>query len=277
MSPPRSTTGELRRDTRACGDALAAVDGLSPAARRLAELERRSHGAHRVRAHRDAADRLTNDPNTVFFFLDHLHDRPPFRLEDDTTWDTNLEQGIAWGLRLIEKDQELHGAVAQRKAVRDAVGRRVVERRSGARDRTRRARARAAARDRRRHARRRRPAGDHDRRCRRSRRRGSRASIARRCSASPRPAAVSTSSSIAIRIATSPTRSSTRAAGRRRRRPKRARSRSCIGDFLRGSRLRARQRVPARAASCGFSWRCRHRRDLELDRDLVDAFPDQRR
>lgn len=54
--------------------------------------------------------RLTYDPNTVFFFLDHLHDRPPFRLEDDTTWDTNLEQGIAWGLRLLEKDKELHGA-----------------------------------------------------------------------------------------------------------------------------------------------------------------------
>jgi Ca-activated chloride channel family protein len=53
--------------------------------------------------------RLTSDPNTVFFFLDHLHDRPPFRLEDDTTWDTNLEQGIAWGLRLIDKDKELHG------------------------------------------------------------------------------------------------------------------------------------------------------------------------
>jgi hypothetical protein len=54
--------------------------------------------------------RLTKDPNTVFFFLDHLHDRPPFRLEDDTTWDTNLEQGITWGLRLLEKDRELHGA-----------------------------------------------------------------------------------------------------------------------------------------------------------------------
>ena len=54
--------------------------------------------------------RLTSDPNTVFFFLDHLHDRPPFRLEDDTTWDTNLEQGIAWGMRLLEKDKELHGA-----------------------------------------------------------------------------------------------------------------------------------------------------------------------
>ena len=53
--------------------------------------------------------RLTSDPNTVFFFLDHLHGRPPFRLQDDTTWDTNLEQGIAWGLRLFEKDRELHG------------------------------------------------------------------------------------------------------------------------------------------------------------------------
>jgi hypothetical protein len=53
--------------------------------------------------------RLTSDPNTVFFFLDHLHNKPPYRLEDDTTWDTNLEQGIAWGLRLLDKDRELHG------------------------------------------------------------------------------------------------------------------------------------------------------------------------
>lgn len=60
--------------------------------------------------------RLTSDPNTVFFFLDHLHDRPPFRLEDDTTWDTNLEQGIAWGLRLLEKDKELHGPSQNGKA-----------------------------------------------------------------------------------------------------------------------------------------------------------------
>jgi Ca-activated chloride channel homolog len=51
--------------------------------------------------------RLTRDPNTFFFFLDHLQDEPPFRLEDDTTWDTNIERGIYWGLRLIEKDQEL--------------------------------------------------------------------------------------------------------------------------------------------------------------------------
>jgi Ca-activated chloride channel family protein len=59
--------------------------------------------------------RLTSDPNTVFFFLDHLHARPPFRLEDDTTWDTNLEQGVAWGLRLLDKDRELHGPSANGK------------------------------------------------------------------------------------------------------------------------------------------------------------------
>ena len=29
--------------------------------------------------------RLTKDPNTFFFFLDHLDKEPPFRIEDDTT------------------------------------------------------------------------------------------------------------------------------------------------------------------------------------------------
>ena len=53
--------------------------------------------------------RLTRDPNTLFFFLDHLHARPPFPLEDDTTWDTDLEQAVLWGLRILDKDQELHG------------------------------------------------------------------------------------------------------------------------------------------------------------------------
>ena len=54
--------------------------------------------------------RLTRDPNTYFFFLDHLADAPPFRIEDDTTWDTNIERGIYWGLRLIDKDAELSKA-----------------------------------------------------------------------------------------------------------------------------------------------------------------------
>jgi Ca-activated chloride channel homolog len=53
--------------------------------------------------------RLTSDPNTVFFFLDHLRARPPFRIEEDSTWDTNLEEGIKWGLRLLKKDLEVHG------------------------------------------------------------------------------------------------------------------------------------------------------------------------
>jgi hypothetical protein len=53
--------------------------------------------------------RLTRDPNTFLFFLDHLEHESPFRLEDDTTWDTNFELGLAWGLRLIDKDEELHG------------------------------------------------------------------------------------------------------------------------------------------------------------------------
>ena len=58
--------------------------------------------------------RLTRDPNTFFFFLDHLEDEPPFRMQDDTTWDTNIERGIYWGLRLIQKDEEI--AKAARKA-----------------------------------------------------------------------------------------------------------------------------------------------------------------
>ena len=51
--------------------------------------------------------RLTRDPNTFFFFLDHLEDEPPFRMQDDTTWDTNIERGIYWGLRLVQKDEEI--------------------------------------------------------------------------------------------------------------------------------------------------------------------------
>jgi Ca-activated chloride channel homolog len=53
--------------------------------------------------------RLTRDPNTFFFFLDNLDEEPPFRLVDSGTWDTNIERGIYWGLRLIDKDHELRG------------------------------------------------------------------------------------------------------------------------------------------------------------------------
>jgi len=53
--------------------------------------------------------RLTRDPNTFFFFLDHLDTTSPFPLEDDTTWDTNIELGIYWGMQLIDKDAELRG------------------------------------------------------------------------------------------------------------------------------------------------------------------------
>jgi Ca-activated chloride channel family protein len=60
--------------------------------------------------------RLTRDPNTYFFFLDHLETGSPFRLEDDTSWDTNIERGIYWGLRLFEKDEELKGKSANAKA-----------------------------------------------------------------------------------------------------------------------------------------------------------------
>jgi Ca-activated chloride channel family protein len=60
--------------------------------------------------------RLTKDPNALFFFLDHLGERSPFRLEDAPTWDTNIEEGIRWGLRLIEKDEELFGPSGNPKA-----------------------------------------------------------------------------------------------------------------------------------------------------------------
>ena len=60
--------------------------------------------------------RLTKDPNTYFFFLDHLAQESPFRLEDDTSWDTNIELGIAWGMRLVERDQEVYGPSPNAKA-----------------------------------------------------------------------------------------------------------------------------------------------------------------
>ncbi len=53
--------------------------------------------------------RLTKDPNAFFFFLEHLGGHSPFRLEDTPTWDTNIETGLDWGLKMVEKDEELFG------------------------------------------------------------------------------------------------------------------------------------------------------------------------
>ena len=60
--------------------------------------------------------RLTKDPNSLFFFVDHLGEQSPFPLENAPTWDTNIEEGIRWGLRLIEKDEELFGKSGNPKA-----------------------------------------------------------------------------------------------------------------------------------------------------------------
>jgi Ca-activated chloride channel homolog len=60
--------------------------------------------------------RLTKDPNALFFFIEHLGQRSPFPLESAATWDTNIEEGIRWGLRLVEKDEELFGKSGNPKA-----------------------------------------------------------------------------------------------------------------------------------------------------------------
>jgi Ca-activated chloride channel homolog len=60
--------------------------------------------------------RLTKDPNALFFFIDHLGERSPFRLESAPTWDTNIEEGIRWGIRLVEKDREIFGESGNPKA-----------------------------------------------------------------------------------------------------------------------------------------------------------------
>jgi hypothetical protein len=68
-------------------------------------------------AHRASPQiRLTRDPNALFFFLDHLGARSPFRLEDDPTWDTNIEEALYWGLSLVEKDEEIFGKTSNVKA-----------------------------------------------------------------------------------------------------------------------------------------------------------------
>ena len=159
--------------------------------------------------------RLTKDPNTYFFFLDHLEEKSPFRLEDDGTWDTNIERGIYWGLRLIEKDEEMRRNTADRGAegrlpeddnaqrVHPDLRRPVVERRGRQVAGPRAGEGGAAERHRRRHH-----GGRHHSRSE------ARAEPAgdplvpqsrRAVAAWPPPAAAATSSSIAKPIATSPT------------------------------------------------------------------------
>jgi Ca-activated chloride channel family protein len=60
--------------------------------------------------------RLTKDPNALFFFIDHLGEKSPFPLENAPTWDTNIEEGIRWGLRLVEADGKLFGKSSNPKA-----------------------------------------------------------------------------------------------------------------------------------------------------------------
>jgi Ca-activated chloride channel family protein len=60
--------------------------------------------------------RLSKDPNAFFFFLDHLGEQSPFRLENDPTWDTNIEEGVFWGLQLLDRDEELFGKTKNPKA-----------------------------------------------------------------------------------------------------------------------------------------------------------------
>ena len=61
--------------------------------------------------------RLSSDPNAFFFFLDHLSIEPPFRIEDIGSWDTNIEQGIFWALKMIDVDEELYGSRKNPKAL----------------------------------------------------------------------------------------------------------------------------------------------------------------
>ena len=36
-------------------------------------------------------------------------EQPPFRLKDDTSWDTNIAEGVRWGIKMIDLDEELYG------------------------------------------------------------------------------------------------------------------------------------------------------------------------
>lgn len=54
--------------------------------------------------------RFSKDPNVILFFLDHLRDHSPIPLGDNTAWDTNLQEGIYWALKVSAKDKETASA-----------------------------------------------------------------------------------------------------------------------------------------------------------------------
>lgn len=53
--------------------------------------------------------RLTDDPNVVLFFIDHLKLESPLQLSDPKTWDTNIAEGVYWGVKILVRDQQLYG------------------------------------------------------------------------------------------------------------------------------------------------------------------------
>ncbi len=105
------------RTRRRAGQPLAALDAVPAHARRVAGLEGRPHRDGAVRAHRRAAGAADEGSEHLLLLpRSPRRSESPFRLEDDTTWDTNIELGIAWGMRLIEKDKEIYGKSPNAKA-----------------------------------------------------------------------------------------------------------------------------------------------------------------
>jgi hypothetical protein len=93
----------------------------------------------------------------VFFFLDHLHERPavPARRRHDLGHESR-SKGIAWGLRLLDKDRSCTAPSLERQVFVMLSDGESVERRSGALDRSKATREHVPLyRDWRRHARRR--------------------------------------------------------------------------------------------------------------------------
>lgn len=50
---------------------------------------------------------LVGDPNVPRFFLNYLRDTSPLPLKDNTSWDTNLEEGLYLGFKLFDKQEDM--------------------------------------------------------------------------------------------------------------------------------------------------------------------------